>query len=162
MNLSDDLLILEGARTPIGVFLGSLSTVSATALGVAGGVIGGVVSGALSHLLGNSAPGRFLLGGVGGAIAKTITAPFERIKLMMRLRDRGHRPRRQGAGYGRGPGGSGRWGREHEHGALCDARRAEGLANDSQRRGRHLVQRVARSEGRLQHRRDGRAPGPVV
>ena len=34
MNLSDDLLILEGARTPIGSFLGGLSTVSATALGV--------------------------------------------------------------------------------------------------------------------------------
>ena len=59
----------------------------ATALGIAGGVIGGVVSGALSHLLGNSAPGRFLLGGVGGAIAKTITAPFERIKLMMQFEE---------------------------------------------------------------------------
>ena len=34
MNLSDDLLILEGARTPVGSFLGGLSMVSATALGV--------------------------------------------------------------------------------------------------------------------------------
>ena len=59
----------------------------ATALSVAGGVLGGVVTGALAHLLGQSPTGKFLLGGVGGAIAKTITAPFERVKLMMQFEE---------------------------------------------------------------------------